>query len=121
MNLRQVRNERRDAVLEGRFITHVLEKEAVDINKDIGQRVAGFQSSFWKERTFTVRENTLTYAHKRGHRFVDMHSRKTKKGVRRKRNYTVHNRPLYGHANAIVKELTVGLTDAVYASFKPDL
>lgn len=120
MNLRQNRNSQRDAVLEGRFIAHVLENEAVDINQDIGKRVAGFQSAFWKERTFTVRENRLIYAHRKGYRFVDMKTRDSKKGVRRKRNYTVHNRVLYGHANEIVKELSVGFTDAIVNTLTSD-
>jgi hypothetical protein len=115
MSLRQERNKTREAILEGRFISQVLAKEGKELDNDIKARInsAGFDSSFWGNRNFTVNENTMTYTHLRQHRFIDMKSRSSLLGKRRKKFYAIHNKPIYGHANEIVKELTVGFTDGV--------
>ena len=113
MSLRDQRNKTKEAIIEGRFITHVLEKEGKELNADIGRRVAGFSSALWDNRNFSVDENTLHYTHLKEHRFVDMKSRRSARGKKAKIFYAIHNRPLFGHANEIIKELTVGLTDGV--------
>lgn len=113
MALREERNKTREAIIEGRFITHVLTNEGQAMNTDIGKRVAGFSSALWDNRNFKVDDNRLTYTHLKQHRFLDMKNRTSKRGKRRKIQHAVHNKPLYGHANEIIKELTVGLTDAV--------
>lgn len=118
MSLRKQRNDTREAILEGRFITHVLKKVGDDMNADIDKRISGFSSSFWVDKTMTTNKNVLTYRHQREHRFIDMRSRKSLRGNRRKRFYAIHNRPIYGHANEIVKELTVGFTDGVREQMK---
>lgn len=113
MSLRQKRNDTREAIIEGRFITHVLQGEARELDQDIEKRTSGFNSPFWKDRRFTVTGNRLSYQHARGHRFVDIRTRQSEKGIRKKRSYQVHNKPIFGHANQIVKEISFGLTDAV--------
>ena len=118
MSLRDQRNKTREAILEGRFITQVLQRNAGELDADISGRISGFASPFWTERNFSVNENVITYTHKRGHRFVDMKTRVTATGNRRKGFHNVHNRPVYGHANEIIRDLTVGYTDAVRAEME---
>jgi hypothetical protein len=113
MSLRQERNNKAEAILEGKFITYVLEREASDLDQDIKGRLGYFTSSFWQDRSMAVNNNTLTYLHLKQHRYVDMRTRDSLLGKRRKHFYNVHNRPLYGHANEIVKELTIGFTQGV--------
>ena len=113
MSLRDQRNKTREAILEGRFISHVLSQESKDLDQDIGSKVANFNSSFWADRNFSVHENTMTYVHLKQHRFVDMKVRDSARGRKSKVFHNVHNRLLFGHANEIVKELTVGFTDGV--------
>jgi hypothetical protein len=113
MSIRENRNREYEAIIEGRFITHVLQKNSEEIDDDITKRVAEFGSPLWDKRSFGVNANTLTYIHLKQHRFVDMKSRKSLRGKRNKRSHAVHNKPLYGHANEIIRDLTVGLTQAV--------
>lgn len=120
MNLRQNRNDRHDLILQGKFIDHVLKEESRSIDAAIDKTMssAGFTSSFWKDKRFTVSNNKLEYRHKPQHRFVDMKTRNTQNGKIRKRRHIIHNRVVYGHLNNIARELQFGYTDAVIADFK---
>jgi len=113
MSLREQRNKSREAIIEGRFINHVLTHEAKELDADIKKRISGFDSPEWADYQFKAIENKLRYTHLKRHRYLDMKNRKSERGTRKKKFYNIHNRVLYGHANEIVKELTVGLTDGV--------
>lgn len=117
MSLRQNRNDTSRAIAEGRFIRKVLHEEGQDINTDIQSKINqfGFKSGFWSEREFTVigSGNTLQYRHLKVHRFVDIKTRDTKQGKRKKKRYPIHNRIIYGHLNNVARELMFGFTEAV--------
>lgn len=115
MSLRTSRNEITEAVAEGRFIQMVLEKKAKEVDVDIEKRVrqAGFRSSFWSHRNFHVNNNESEYVHLPQHRFVDMKTRQTASGIKRKKAHHIHNAVLYGHAGDMVQQLSYGFTESV--------
>ena len=115
MSIRTDREKNHKAVLEGRYIKIKLEENARDVDAEIKKRMGSFSSSFWSNRSFSVVDNKLTYTHKKQHRFVDMKNRKGKSGIKRKKRHTIHNRPIYGHLNNLIRELHFGFTDAVKA------
>lgn len=113
MSIRDQRNQNREAIYEGRFIKLVLERNAAEMDKQIEKVVSPFRSPFWSFRNFTVNDNVLEYDHAKELRFVNMRTRMTKTGIKRKKAYKTHNQPLFHSANDVVRELTVGYTDAV--------
>jgi len=116
MRLRESRQATHDAVLQGVFIKNTLEQSGKELDQDIKKRMGGFNSSFWANRNFSVNgNNTLTYTHLRQHRFVDMKTRETKDGIIRKKRYAIHNKPIFGHLNNIIRQLSFGFTEAVKA------
>ncbi|MFY0481473.1 hypothetical protein ACI6PS_02610 [Flavobacterium sp. PLA-1-15] len=122
MNLRQNRNETARAVLEGRFIRSVLERESAELNKRIDQTISagGYSSDFWKDKSMTIigSGNNLEYRHKKQHRFADMRTRNTKEGKIRKKSSMTHNRKVYGSLNNLVRELSFGFTETVIEDMK---
>jgi len=52
------------------------------------------------------------------HRFIDMKRRRTRDGVIKKKNYPIHNRILWGHANNVVRRITFGFTEDVKAKMR---
>lgn len=122
MSLRNKRNETADAILEGRFIRNVLDKEGKELNQRIDQSITAgnFTSDFWKQKSFGVigNGNNLEFRHKKQHRFADMKTRETKEGKIRKKTTMTHNRKVYGSLNNIIRELSFGFTDAVIAEMK---
>lgn len=115
MSLRAQRNQTKGAILDGRFVDHVLSKNAKILDANIKKGMVGFQSSFWSQRNFNVSGNILAYTHLKQHRFADMKTRQTKHGRIRKKHYQIHNKPVFGIASEIVRELTFGFTDALKA------
>jgi hypothetical protein len=64
----------------------------------------GFQSrELLRDRHFSEKDQVLTYRHQKVHRYLDMSTRATKEGKRRKQSHPIHNRILFGHANNIVR------------------
>lgn len=113
MNIFETRRQG-ESFAEKRFINKVLKQEAGEIKQAQGRILNRFRSSDWRSKQdFKVQDNTMTYRHLAKHRFVDMRRRMTAKGRIKKKNHSVHNRILYGHANNIVRELTVGFTQEV--------
>lgn len=112
-----------EEILQGRFIGKVLSKEADEIAKAQDEKMSerGFSDPAWDERKFVVADSVLTYTHKPQHRFVDMKTRNTKTGKKRKKYHPIHNRIIYGHFNNIVRELQFGYTDAVKNSIKEEI
>ena len=118
MSLLQQRQKTADAIAEGRFIAHVLNEASNELDADIKQRMSSFTSAFWQQRNFNVNNNKLTYTTKKVHRFQDMKTRQTKNGVIKKKRTEMHNKPIFGHLNNIIRELNFGFTEAVKAQFK---
>lgn len=117
MSLLEDRKKTATAIAEGKFISHVLQAEAKELDVDIQKRMSSFSSAFWSDRNFSEHNNVLTYTTLKVHRFQDMKTRRTKNGVIRKKRTEMHNKPIFGHLNNIARELSVGFTDAVKAKF----
>lgn len=117
MNLRNQRNQTKEAILNGRFVEYILNKHAKLIDADIQGKMNafGFHSPLWKNRYFSVTKNVLSYTHLLQHRFVDMQTRQSKSGKIKKHSHAIHNRIMFGHAGEIVRELTFGFTQALKA------
>jgi len=117
MSLLSERNKTATAIAEGKFISHVLKNEGQEIEADVSERISSFSSAFWSQRNFSESNNVLTYTTLKVHRFQDMRSRQTKKGIIKKKRTEMHNKPIFGHLNNIARELSIGFTDAVKAKF----
>lgn len=117
MSLLDERKKTADAIAKGRFVAHVLGEASDDLDQDIKERSNSFTSAFWKQRNFAVKDTTLTYTTLLQHRFVDMKTRQTANGTIKKKRHQIHNAPIYGHLNNIVRELSFGFTDAIKANF----
>lgn len=110
-------------ILQGRFIGKVLTEASKDIAKAQDDKMSerGFSDPVWDERKFIVSDSVLSYQHKPQHRFVDMKTRNTKSGKKRKKSHPIHNRIIFGHYNEIVGQLQFGYTDAVKQSIKDEI
>lgn len=117
MSLLQERQQTATAIAEGRFVAHVLRQAAVELDADIEKRMSSFSSAFWRNRNFAVNNTTLTYTTLKKHRFLDMKTRQTNQGPKTKKRYEIHNKPIFGHLNNIIREINIGFTDAVKAKF----
>uniref|UniRef100_UPI002301F45F hypothetical protein n=1 Tax=Tenacibaculum soleae TaxID=447689 RepID=UPI002301F45F len=102
---------------QGRFVNHVLSEASNELDDDIKERMSSFTSSFWQQRNFSISGNKLTYTTKKVHRFQDMKTRQTKNGVIKKKRTQMHNKPIFGHLNNIIRELNFGFTKAIKAKF----
>ncbi len=107
MSLIDKRENLSDQILERRFISKVLQGTSKDIDQAQRKYISGrgFENNDWK--------NTLGYTHLKKHRFVDMKTRNTKTGNKRKKSHPIHNRIIWGHYNNVIKELHFGFTNAV--------
>lgn len=108
--------EQLDDILKGRFITRVLKEQAKEINQAQVKYINthGFNNADWiTDRNFTVEKSALHYVHSLKHRFVDMKTRNTKEGKKRKKAHPIHNRIIWGHYNNIITQLSFGFTEAV--------
>lgn len=117
MSLLDERTKTANAIAEGRFIAQVLKAESTEIDKDVKSRMNGFNSTFWSKRNFAVNDTTLTYTTLKKHRFVDMKTRQTENGIIKKKRHEIHNKPIFGHLNNIVRELSFGFTESVKEKF----
>ena len=115
MSLRENRNTNQRAILEGRFIRQSLEKHAKNVEDDISRSMkkAGFRSEFWSQRSFAINDDTMTYTHLPQHRFVDMRTRKTKEGAKRKKSHPIHNRIHFGNISTLARQLMYGFTESI--------
>lgn len=115
-------------IIEGRFITHVLNDQAKEILLDSKRAMRGFTSNKWSRNGATVNGDTLTYEQIAPTRFVDMKTRRSKgytrgtrkipAGKRKKKNFPIHNKPIFRHKKFIVRTLSFGFTDEVKESFR---
>lgn len=103
-------------VLEKRFIGHILKEEAQELDQFQTQLMAsrGFETTeFYNNRGFQVLDNNkLQYTHPVVLRFIDMKKRTSKNGQSKpKKSHPVHNKPLYGMVNNILRRLQFEYTD----------
>lgn len=111
MDLLQTRsNNSANDLLEKRFIGEILREEAQNLDQYQRSLMSsrGFTSSqFYNDRGFAVLEDhKLQYTHSKVLRFIDMKSRTSKNdGKRRKKSHPVHNKPLFGAVNNVLRRL----------------
>lgn len=116
MSLIETREQFADAILEGRFIRRVSQTMTQDVDKAQTAYMSsrGFESDDWYSgRSFVATETGLEFSHLKKHRFVDMKTRNSAKGKKRKTQHPIHNRIIWGHYNNMIKELHFGFTHAV--------
>ena len=102
-----------DGLLKDRFIRRTLMEVGEEIDQDMIKRMASFSNETRSGRDFNTQNTRLNYIHQKKHRFIDMKTRQTKAGVIKKKNYTIHNRVIYGHLNDLIIRLKFGFTDDV--------
>lgn len=112
-NLLEQRRANSEDILQGRFIRKVLTEVSQDMDKAQREKMSGFNSSFWNNRSFTITDSQLDYRHLKQHRYVDMRSRMVKGERKNKKSHAIHNRIIMGHYSEIIKHLKYGFTDAV--------
>ena len=114
MNLLANRSQNSDDILKGRFIRQQLQQTAKEIEQASSGKMAGFSSSFWNDRSFSVTDNEMNYEHLKVHRWIDMRTRANKDGSKtKKKSYPIHNRIVMGQYNQLTKELAYGFTQEV--------
>lgn len=122
------RRDRETGIIEGRFITHVLNEQGDEILKDSKKQMKGFTSAKWSRNKMTINDNTLTYDTVAATRFVDMKTRRSKgytrgnkkipPGKKKKKSFPIHNKPIFRHKKIIIRTLSFGFTDEVKNSFR---
>jgi len=103
-------------LLEKRFIGLILEEESEQFNQEQIKlmNARGFSSpAFYNNRGFQVLEDhKLQYTHPTELRFIDMKSRTSKSGEKsKKKSHPVHNKPLYGMVNNVLRRLQFEFTE----------
>lgn len=115
-NLLAQRQNNSDDILKGKFVRMQLQKTAQEIEQAQDKKMGGFNSAFWRDRTFSVTDNEMNFEHLKVHRFVDMRTRTKKDGSKtKKKSYAIHNRIVMGQYNNLVRELAFGFTDEIKA------
>ena len=112
----QSRENLSDQILEGRFIRRVLQDTSKDIDQAQRGYISGrgFENNDWNtKRGFTVSKNEMGYTHLKKHRFVDMKTRTSKSGTKRKTSRPIDNKIIWGHYDNVIKELHFGFTNAI--------
>ena len=113
-NLLTQRQNNSDDILKGRFVRMKLQQTAQEIEQAQDKRMAGFNSAFWRDRTFSVTDNEMNFEHLKVHRFIDMRTRTKKDGSKvKKKSYAIHNRIVMGQYNQLTRELAYGFTEEV--------
>lgn len=117
-------NKNSTKVYEDRFINMIL--------KDEGKKLKASQISFMRRRGFTSPEfysdisvdahgTTLTHEHLLRHRFVDMKTRNTKQGKKRKKHHPLHNRQIFGYLNNIIHRIQFDFSEEIINMIKSEL
>ncbi len=107
-----------DSILKGRYLRKVMRERGEEINKEVGKRTSSFSSSLWSRRGISLTDDTLTYQSTKVHRFVDMKTRTTQEGKKRKKNYPIHNKIIMGQYSQMVKDLSFGYTEEIKAQLR---
>lgn len=116
--------ETKDLIIKNKFLRQQLQEVSEDIDDaqvSIMQR-RGFRSrDFYDDRSFRVTDHTMELTHKAKERFVDMRTRETDNGSRKKISHPIHNKPIFGYANSLIKRLHFGFTNAVKEELARDI
>lgn len=120
-----------EGVIEGRFISKTLKDAGDELIRDSERvmRSKGFKSAKFFNHSISVADNEMVYQHTAAERFVDMKTRNIsgrtnpKKKVKRsgkvsKKNYPVHNKPIFTQKRFIVRMLSFGFTEEIKNSFR---
>ena len=114
MNLLQNRTDNQDTILKGRFVRMKLQEAEKGIEKEQDRRMAGFNSAFWRDRTFSITDNSLELEELKVHRFIDMRTRTKKDGTKiKKKSHPIYNKVVMGQYNQLTKELAYGFTEEI--------
>ena len=97
--------------LEGKFILRSVKEVIPDLKNEISSNMQSFSTN--REGKLEPSEKGLVYRHNNTNRFIDMRRRRTNQGVVNKKNYPIHNKPLFGYANEIVWRISFGFTQEV--------
>src|SRR5690606_2898450 len=98
------------------FVRRVLREEAQNIDEAQTRLMTsrGFTTSaLYDDRTFNIDDNILEYRHLTTHRFIDIRSRNTKQGKKKKKAHPIHNRIVFGHLNNMISKLAYGYTEEI--------
>ena len=117
--IRETRVQGTSGVAESRFIRKVLQDQGKNILTAQTKKMSRFKNPDWfQKRNMKANEAKLTITELKKHRFVDMRTRNTKSGKKRKKNYPIYNKIMFGHLNNVVRELSFGFTDEIISSMK---
>lgn len=116
-------------IIEGLFIRRTLQEQAKGIMQDSKRAMKGFKSAKWNNRSTDVSSDTLTYTQIAPFRFVDMKTRnsssgynpgtkKMKAGKIKKKNFPIHNKPIFTHKRFIVRTLSFGFTEEIKNQYR---
>ncbi len=94
--------------LEGKFILRSVKEVIPDLKSEMASNMQSFTTN--REGKFEATEKGLVFRHARTNRFIDMRKRQTNNGMVTKKNYPIHNKPLFGYANEIVWRISFGFT-----------
>lgn len=113
LNNRQKSNT--NDILEKRFIGNILKEESqqLDLEQIKLMNSRNFSNpAFYNNRGFQVLDNNkLEYTHPTVLRFIDMKSRLSKTGEKRKKvSHPIHNKPLFGMVNNVLRRLQFEFT-----------
>ncbi len=114
MPLLSNRSVRSKEFAEGKFIARVLREEGQHIKEAQEKKMIGFSGDTFGGRSFTVHGTELDYQHKAVHRLIDIRTRKQADGSKKKKkSHAIHNRPIYGIFNNIIRRISFGFTESV--------
>jgi hypothetical protein len=116
-------------IIEGLFIRRTLQEQAKGIMQDSKRAMKGFTNPKWNKRSMEVTDDTMTYSQIAPFRFVDMKTRRAKSGYNpntrklkagkiRKKNFPIHNKPIYTHKRFIIRTLSFGFTEEVKNQYR---
>jgi len=118
-------SERRTAdtgIIEGLFVTKILQDQAKSIVVSTQKELKGFRSARWNKQTMNVSGDTLTYTHNINFRFLDMKARISKRSKKsykvQRQSLPVHNKPIFRHKKYIQKRISFGFTDEIRGIFE---
>src|SRR5690606_14673822 len=106
MNLIDKRKDNARLIAEGRFIRKVLSEESqsiLDAQKQVMTERSFDSPEFFSKPNFVVNKDTAKLTFYTAHRFVDMKTRKTKDGIKKRKAHPIYNRIIFGHIPNIVR------------------
>lgn len=117
----------KDSIAEKRFVQLTLSEEGKELviahKKAIGRFLKQNTGQTAQRITMQVKASgmggELQIQHLARQRFLDMKTRQTKNGKKRKRAFPIHNRILFGQLNSIIGRLKFGFTQEVKRTLQP--